>query len=131
MFFRELKGQLGLQDYQGTQFASYERFVTLTLLGYMVLEYQRVRGLKRQLPGQAPRGGWETARTAALLQQVRQEATQADVRWLRERLKTRSGRRQLDQALRRAERRPAARPPAEGPQRQNHRSAAGKTRLRV
>jgi hypothetical protein len=127
VFFRELKGQLGLQDYQGTQFASYERYVTLTLLGYMVLEYQRLRGLQGQLPGLVPRGGWATARTAALLQQVRQEAQHADVRWLRERLKTRHGRRQLDHALRRAERGAEPRPPAErahDPQRQQYRPAA-------
>jgi hypothetical protein len=37
-FFRELKGQLGLQDYQGTEFASFERYVTVVLLGELVLE---------------------------------------------------------------------------------------------
>jgi hypothetical protein len=102
VFFRELKGQLGLQDYQGTQFASYERYVTLALLGYMVLEYQRLRGLKGQAPTEEPRGGWATARTAVLLKEVRREAVRADLRWIGERLNTRSGRRQLRKALQRA-----------------------------
>lgn len=102
VFFRELKGQLGLQDYRGTHFASYERYVTLALLGYMVLEYQRLRGLKGEAKAEEPRGGWATARTAVLLQEVRREAARADVRWLGERLRTRSGRRQLRKALQRA-----------------------------
>jgi Transposase DDE domain len=102
VFFRELKGQLGLQDYQGTQFASYERYLSLVLLGYMVLEYQRLRGLRGEAKREEPQGGWETARTAVLLQQVRREAVRADVRWIGERLKTRSGRRLLRRALQRA-----------------------------
>ena len=103
VLFRELKGQLGLQDYQGTKFGSYERYITLTLLGYLVLEYQRWRGLRGQAAGPEPRGGWTSARTAALREQVRQEATLADVRWIDQRLRTRSGRRQLRLALRRAQ----------------------------
>ena len=102
VFFRELKGQLGLGDYQGTEFTSYERYVTLALLGYMVLEYQRLRGLKGQAKREEPQGGWATARTAVLLQQVRREAARADVRWIEQRLQTPSGRRQLRQALKHA-----------------------------
>jgi hypothetical protein len=103
VFFRELKGQLGLQDYQGTQFASFERYVTLVLLGYMVLEYQRLHGLQgRAAAADEPSGGWATARTAALLQQVQRQATRADLRWIGQRLRTPSGRRQLRRALKRA-----------------------------
>jgi hypothetical protein len=102
VLFRELKGQLGLQDYQGTQFASYERYVTLALLGYLVLEYQRLRGLRGEAKREEPQGGWETARTAVLLQQVRREAQRADVRWLEQRLRTPSGRRQIRKALKQA-----------------------------
>ncbi len=101
VLFRELKGQLGLQDYQGTKFGSYERYITLTLLGYLVLEYQRWRGLRGKAKGQEPRGGWTAARMSALREQVRREATAADVRWIGQRLKTRSGRRQLRRALQR------------------------------
>lgn len=102
VFFRELKGQLGLQDYQGTNFASYERYVTLALLGYMAREYQRLRGLKGQAKREEPKGGWATARTAVLVQQVRREAVRADLRWIEKRLQTVSGRRQIRNALRRA-----------------------------
>lgn len=102
VFFRELKGQLGLQDYQGTQFESYERFVTLALLGYLVLEYQRLRGLQGKAKREEPREGWAEARTAALLRQVRREAQRADVRWIEERLETPTGRKTLRQALKRA-----------------------------
>jgi hypothetical protein len=112
VFFRELKGQLGLQDYQGTHFPSYERYVTLVLLGYMALEYQRLRGLQGQAAGDAPRGGWAQARTQALLGQVRREAQQADLRWMERRLQTRGGRRLLRQALRQGQRREGAAGPA-------------------
>jgi hypothetical protein len=102
VLFRELKGQLGLQDYQGTQFSSYERYVTLALLGYLVLEYQRLRGIRGQAKREEPRGGWKAARTAVLLQQVRREAQGADVRWIEQHLGTASGRRQIRKALKRA-----------------------------
>jgi hypothetical protein len=102
VFFRELKGQLGLQDYQGTEFASFERYVTLVLLGYLVLEYQRLRGLQGEAKREEPRGGWSAARTATLLQQVHREALRADLRWIEQRLETPSGRRQLRKALQRA-----------------------------
>jgi hypothetical protein len=114
VFFRELKGQLGLQDYQGTHFPSYERYVTLVLLGYMALEYQRLRGLQGRSGQGEPGGGWAAARTAALLGQVRREAQQADLRWIGERLKTRSGRRLLRQALRQGQRSEEAVRPASG-----------------
>lgn len=76
--------------------------MTLALLGYMVLEYQRLRGLKGQAQREEPQGGWATARTAVLLQQVRREAARADVRWIEQRLQTPSGRRLLRQALKHA-----------------------------
>jgi hypothetical protein len=102
VLFRELKGQLGLQDYRGTDFGSYERYVTLALLGYLVLEYQRLRGLRGEAKREEPAGGWGAARTAVLLRQVRREAQRADVRWLGQRLGTPSGRRQIRKALKRA-----------------------------
>lgn len=101
VFFREMKGQLGLTDYQGTQFESYERYLTLTLLGFLVLEYERLRGLKGQSANEAPRSGWAAARTAVLLQVVRAETTRQDVHWIRDCLKTPSGRRRLNKALKR------------------------------
>lgn len=112
VFFREVKGQLGLQDYQGTHFPSYERYVTLVLLGYMVLEHQRLSGLLGRAVGDEPRGGWTTARTAALLEQVRREAHRADLRWIEQRLKTCSGRRLLRRALRQGQRQAGAAVPA-------------------
>jgi hypothetical protein len=102
VFFRELKGQLGLQDYAGTQFASFERYVALVLLGYLVLVYQRLRGLRGQAEREEPRGGWAVARTTALLRQVHREAVRADLRWVERRPETPGGRRQMRKALRRA-----------------------------
>jgi hypothetical protein len=105
---------LGLQDYQGTHFPSYERYVTLVLLGYMVLEYQRLRGLLGRAGQDEPPCGWAQARTAALLRQVRREAHLADLRWIEQRLKTPSGRRLVRQALRRGQRRQEAARAASG-----------------
>jgi hypothetical protein len=99
VFFREMKGQLGLADYQGTQFPSYERYMTLTLLGFLVLEYERLRGLRKQSANAQPAGGWAAARTSALIQVVRRETTRQDVHWMRQCLKTPSGRRRLNKAL--------------------------------
>jgi hypothetical protein len=65
----------------------------------MVLEYQRLCGLKGQAQREEPQGRWATARTAVLLHQVRREAARADVRWIEQRLQTLSGRRQLRHAL--------------------------------
>lgn len=97
-----MKGQLGLTDYQGTQFESYERYITLTLLGFLVLEYERLRGLKGQSANEEPAAGWAGARTSALVQVLRCETTREDVRWIRTCLKTPSGRRGLNRALERA-----------------------------
>jgi hypothetical protein len=102
VFFREMKGQLGLTDYQGTQFPSYERYITLTLLGFLVLEYERLRGLKKQSANEEPAGGWAAARTSVLVQVVRRETMRQDVHWMRICLKTPSGRRRLKKALKRA-----------------------------
>jgi IS4 transposase len=101
VFFREMKGQLGLCDYQGTQFQSYERYITLALLGFLTLEYERMRGLQEQSANAEPRAGWAAARTAVLLQIVRKETLRADVKWQRECLKTPRGRRRLKKALQR------------------------------
>jgi hypothetical protein len=102
VFFREMKGQLGLTDYKGTQFQSYERYITLTLLGFLVLEYERLRGLKKHSANEEPAGGWAAARTSALIQVVRRETTRQDVHWMRTCLKTPGGRRRLNKALTRA-----------------------------
>jgi Transposase DDE domain. len=102
VFFREMKGQLGLTDYQGTHFESYERYLTLTLLGFLVLEYERLRGLKGQSANKEPAAGWAAARTSALVEVVRRETTRQEVHWLRNCLKTPSGRRRLKKALQRA-----------------------------
>jgi hypothetical protein len=99
VFFREMKGQLGLSDYQGTRFKSYERYITLALLAFLTLEYERLRGLQRMSANAEPRGGWAAARTATLLHSVRQETMRADVRWQQSCLKTVSGRRRLRKAL--------------------------------
>jgi hypothetical protein len=76
--------------------------VTLVLLGYLVREYQRLRGLQGQAKREEPRGGWSAARMAPLLQRVHREAVRADLRRIERRLETSSGRRQLRKALQRA-----------------------------
>jgi len=102
VFFREMKGQLGLSDYQGIRFESYERYITLALLGFLTLEYERLRGLQKRSANAKPRGGWPAARTCVLLQTIRQETLRADVHWQQECLKTPSGRCRLKNALEQA-----------------------------
>ena len=76
--------------------------ITLALLGFLSLEYERMRGLQKRSASAEPRGGWATARTATLLQTVCQEALRGDVKWQQECLKTPSGRRRLKKALAKA-----------------------------
>lgn len=42
LFFRELKSNLGLGDFQGTDFQAFERYVDLVLLSFMCLEWSRL-----------------------------------------------------------------------------------------
>jgi len=47
VFFRELKSDLGLSDYRGTDFRAFERHVDLCLLSFMFLEEMRTQEMAR------------------------------------------------------------------------------------
>lgn len=80
--FRELKSDLGLGDYQGTDFAACERHVDLVLLSFMALEVMR-SALMAETPSPVRRRERATLRTRALTHRLHQEAFTHDLAWLK------------------------------------------------
>jgi len=83
VFFRELKSDLGLEDYQGCDFGAFERHVDLTMLSFMCLEDMRREEMART---RSPVKRRESARlrTRGLKRRLRLEAHAADVEWIME-----------------------------------------------
>jgi hypothetical protein len=100
LFFREIKGGLGLGNYTGTDFHAYERLVDLTLLSFLCLEELRQHGIEA---ASAPvrRAKLASSRTAELKRELEREAMANDVAWLTTSLETKRGRRRLRAILER------------------------------
>lgn len=82
IFFRELKSDLGLCDFTGQDFESYERYVDVCLMAFLFLEWYRASRMKiartrREI------GRWKVARTRGLKILVRQEALSESFRLIR------------------------------------------------
>lgn len=98
VFFRELKSDLGLEDYQGTDFRAFERHVDLVLLSFMLLEEMRREDMART---RSPVKEREVAglRTRGLKLRLAREAHAADVEWITELAGSREGRGQARNLL--------------------------------
>ena len=98
VFFRELKSDLGLEDYQGTDFRAFERHVDLVLLSFMLLEEMRREDMART---RSPVKEREVAglRTRGLKLRLAREAHAADVEWITELAGSRKGRGQARNIL--------------------------------
>jgi hypothetical protein len=83
VFFRELKSELGLGDYQGTDFSACERHFDLVLLSFMFLEQMRRDEIARTRSIVRAR---ELAcmRTSGLKKKLEREAHEADLAWFME-----------------------------------------------
>ena len=83
VFFRELKSDLGLSDYQGTDFSACERHVDLVLLSFMFLDQMRRDEMARTRSVVRKR---ELARmrTSGLKKKLEREAHEADLAWFME-----------------------------------------------
>lgn len=80
VFFRELKSELGLEDYQGTDFSAFERHFDLVLLSFMFLEQMR-RDEMARTRSVVRRRELAGMRTSGLKKKIEHEAHEADVAW--------------------------------------------------
>jgi hypothetical protein len=99
LFFKELKSTLGMDQYRFQDFERVARWVEMTLVTFLYLEWYRARQLvRRDLPKKEKRW-WERQRTHGLCQAIRQQAQGAELQYLAERLKTPGGIRRLQREL--------------------------------
>lgn len=97
LFFKEMKGQLGMCQYQLRDFDRVEGWVSLCVLAFCYLEYNRRELLAAG--GRKERAYWQAARTQALRARLRQEVERADLLELIDRSKDRAGRERLTALL--------------------------------
>jgi hypothetical protein len=91
VFFRELKSDLGLEDYRGCDFGAFERHVDLTMLSFMCLEDMRREEMARTR-SPVKRREFARLRTRGLKRRLTLEAHTADVEWIMELASSRRGR---------------------------------------
>ena len=91
VFFRELKSDLGLEDYRGRDFTACERHYDLTLLAFMVLEQFRVDAMATE--GSPVRRRMLAAmRTSKLRAMLERDARREDAAWFARERRSRDGR---------------------------------------
>ena len=94
LFFRELKSDLGLADYRGTDFEAFERHVDLVLLSFLSQEWRR-ECLHKEARARRTRGQLAALRTRGMQRLLEEEAEANDVAYFADCLKTKDGRREL------------------------------------
>jgi hypothetical protein len=94
LFFRELKGGLGLGDYQGTSFEAFERHTDLCLLAFLSQEWRRIQALRGRLAPRV-RKRLKRARMTEMKALLEEEAASADASFIKEHINTASGRRAI------------------------------------
>jgi hypothetical protein len=97
VFFKEMKGNLGMCQYKMRPFERVVAWVNLAVLSYCYLEWYRFRKLKQADAKQ--REYWLRARTHDLRTQLRQEVEKADVQELLRVANLRRGKRRLNDLL--------------------------------
>jgi hypothetical protein len=100
-FFRELKSRLQLGCYVLMRFEAVERYLDLLLMGFLLLEQQRLRDLKAAGPP-AERGGevWVQARTTDRLRSLEALCDAWNAQVIERRIRTPRGRHRLLRELR-------------------------------
>jgi hypothetical protein len=97
LFFKEMKGQLGMCQYQLRDFQRVAGWVGLCVLAFCYLEYRRHQLLAAG--GEKQRAYWQAARAQALRAWLRQEVEREDLLELVRRAKDRAGRKRLTDLL--------------------------------
>lgn len=101
LFFRELKSRMQFECYVLMKFTSVERYLDLLLMGFLLLEQQRLRDLRRA--GAKVGAVWMHARTTDRLRMLEVLCQRWNVECMGRRLRTPGGRRRvLRQLLRQA-----------------------------
>ena len=100
-FFRELKSRLQLGCYVLMRFEAVERYLDLLLMGFLLLEQQRLQDLKAAGPP-AERGGeaWVQARTTDRLRSLEALCDAWNAETIERRIRTPRGRHRLLRELR-------------------------------
>ena len=96
-FFKELKSELGMGQYQCRGFRRVVGWVNLVVLSFCYLEWRRQRLLEKG--GKKERPYWEAARSHALRGWLRREVERADVEGLIRAARSGRGRRRLNELL--------------------------------
>jgi hypothetical protein len=101
LFFRELKSRMQLGGYVLMKFEAVERYLDLLLMGFLLLEQQRLRDLQRAGPP-AERGGeaWVQARTTDRLRSLEALCDEWNAAEIERRIRTARGRKRLLKDLR-------------------------------
>jgi hypothetical protein len=102
LFFKELKGTLGLHQYRFQEFVKAEHWVELCLITFLYLEWYRAGKLRRRNLSEKQKRWWRWQRTHGLCNAVRQETEERELERLAKYTRTKSGMRKLKQILRRA-----------------------------
>lgn len=102
LFFRELKSRLQFEGYVLMKFEAVERYVDLLLMGFLLLEWERLREMK-QAGVPAERGGepWVQARTTDRLRSLESLCHEWNVEHIERSIRTERQRRRLLRELRR------------------------------
>ncbi len=101
IFFRELKSRMQLGGYVLMTFAAVERYLDLLLMGFLLLEEQRLRAMQKAGPPNN-RGGeeWVQARTTDRLRSLETLCHEWNVQEIERRIRTPGGRKRLLKELR-------------------------------
>lgn len=75
IYFRELKSDLGLSDFNGRSFKAFERYVDLIAMAYLFLEWYRLTSIKKTR-SMKERGKLLKARTRSLVGYIKEEAAE-------------------------------------------------------
>lgn len=98
LMFKELKSELGLDHAQMRSYRGWVRHVDVVWLTFTYLEWLRLRGLRQEGPEKRL---YEQARTRQMTYFLAREVRQAQVAWVRSKLRTARGRKELEAALER------------------------------
>lgn len=100
LFFREIKSRMQFECYVLMKFTSVERYLDLLLMGFLLLEQQRLKDLQRA--GAKAGAPWVHARTTDRLRMLEVLCQEWNVKELERQMRTERGRRRLLKELRRS-----------------------------
>jgi hypothetical protein len=100
LFFRELKSRMQFECYVLMKLTSVERYLDMLLVGFLVLEEERLEALKRS--GAKAGSPWVHARTTDRLRRLEWVCREWNLRERERRMRRARGRRRLLNELRRS-----------------------------